>query len=115
MLQAQLSLHAQRVTVLTPMGLMGHAMWNTTESQTFNHRPAKDCFAYTVPEVQFQFRMHDYYMGEFFAFITLNVTYVLSRDVIELGCHHREFQEWPSSENISSQLRQFDPGGSAQD
>lgn len=93
MLQVQLLLHAQRVTVLTPMGLMGHATWNTTESQPFNHRPVKDCFAYTVPEVQFQLRMHDFYMGELFTFIALNVTYVPSRDVIKLGCHHGKFQE----------------------
>ena len=68
-------------------------MWNTTEPQPFNHISTRDCFAYTVPEVQFQFRMHDYYMGKLFTFIALNVTYVLSRDVIELGCHHRGFQE----------------------
>jgi hypothetical protein len=90
MLQVQLFLHAQLVTVLTPMGLMGHATWNTTEPQPFNH---KDCFAYTVPEVQFQFRMHDFYMGELFTFIRLNITYVPSRDVIKLGCHHGKFQE----------------------
>ena len=89
MLEVQLFLQAQRVTVLTPMGLMGHATWNTTEPQPFN----KNCFAYTVPEVQFQFRMHDFYMGELFIFIALNITYVPSRDVIKHGCHHGEFQE----------------------
>ena len=93
MLQVQLSLHAQRVTVLTPMGLMGHATWITSEPQPFDHRPVKDCFTYTVPEVQFQFRMHDYYMGKLFTFIVLNITHAPSRDVIELGCHHRKFQE----------------------
>lgn len=92
MLQAQLLLRARRVTVLTPIGLMGHAMWNTTEPQPFNDRLAQDCFAYTVPEVQFQFRMHDYFMGELFNFMALNVTYLLSRDVTKLGCHHWEFQ-----------------------
>ena len=90
MLQVQLSLHAQHVTVLTPMG---HTMWNTADPQPLNHRPVKDCFAYTVPEVQFQFRMHDYYMGELFTFMALNFTNVPSRDVIKLGCHHRKFQE----------------------
>lgn len=93
MLQVQLSLYAQRVTVLTPISLMGHTIQNTTGPQPFNHSPTKDCFAYTVPEVQFQFRMHDYYMGGLFTFIVLVVTYILSRDVIELGCRHREFQE----------------------
>jgi hypothetical protein len=90
MFQVQLSLHAQHVTVLT---LMGHAMWNAADPQSFNHRPVKDSFAYTVPEVQFQLRMHDYYMGELFTFIALNITNVPSRDVIKLGCHHRKFRE----------------------
>ena len=63
MLQVQLFLHVQQLTMLTPMGLMDHATWNTTEPQSFNR---KDCFAYTVPEFQLQFRVHDYYMGELF-------------------------------------------------
>ena len=70
MLQVQLFLHVQRLTVMTPMGLMGHATWNTSELQPFNR---KDCFAFTVPELQFQLRMHDFYMGELFTFIAINI------------------------------------------
>lgn len=90
MLQVQLFLHAQQLTTLTPMGLMGHTTWNATEPQPFNH---KDCFAYTVPELQFQLRVHDFFMGELSTFIVLNTTYVSSRYVIKLGCHHGKFQE----------------------
>ena len=111
MLQVQLFLHAQQLTTLTPMGLMGHTTWNATEPQPFNH---KDCFAYTVPELQFQLRVHDFFMGELSTFIVLNTTYVSSRYVIKLGCHHGKFQEWPSCEVLGSQL-QLDSGGSAQD
>ncbi|KAF8161147.1 hypothetical protein B0H34DRAFT_654233 [Crassisporium funariophilum] len=62
MLQAEISLSVKGGTIMLPIGLMGHALASSVERQRFSHGDPFDCFTLTVPEIQLQFRMHDYFM-----------------------------------------------------
>ncbi|KAF5386043.1 hypothetical protein D9615_002215 [Tricholomella constricta] len=59
MLQAEVQLYMQHGIVIMPAGLPGYS--STHDDETAN-AGIGECLIVTIPELQLQFRMHDYYM-----------------------------------------------------
>jgi len=60
MLQVELIVRAERSTILLPTSLVGSSAYTFDEEDTFNK-----AVSLSVPEIQLQLRLHDYYMGTY--------------------------------------------------
>jgi hypothetical protein len=58
MLQVELIVRAERSTILLPTSLVGSSAHTFDEEDTFNK-----AVSLSIPEIQLQLRLHDYYMG----------------------------------------------------
>jgi hypothetical protein len=61
MLQVELMLCVERGTLILPAGLPGHEASGDNEDRKVG---IGACVIVTVPEIQLQLRLHDYYMGK---------------------------------------------------
>jgi hypothetical protein len=64
MFQVEISLRIERAKILLPVGLIGCPTQNDPELDLLGPGADNGCISLKVPEVQMQFRIHDYYMGE---------------------------------------------------
>lgn len=84
MLQVELSVCVERGTVVLPAGLPGYEVSNDIKDMNIG---VGACVILTVPELQLQLRLHDYYMGKpFFTQDTETVTSLISRNVTKRRC-----------------------------
>ena len=60
MLQVELIVRAERSTLLLPTSLVGSSARTFDEEDTFNK-----AVSLSIPEIQLQLRLHDYYMGAY--------------------------------------------------
>ncbi|KAF8973209.1 hypothetical protein BDZ97DRAFT_665381 [Flammula alnicola] len=74
MLQVEISLRVKNAQVLQPIALIGSSSssQSSAEPGILDHGEVSNYVAMAVPEIQFQFRMHDYYMD-----ISLNLDTVI--------------------------------------
>lgn len=59
-MQVELTVVVDTADIILPAGLMGYEHGSNLNKSS---ESIGTCLALTVPEVQLQFRMHDYYMG----------------------------------------------------
>lgn len=58
MLQVEVTVLAERPTILMPTNLVGSSTHTFDEADTFHK-----AISLSIPEIQLQLRLHDYYMG----------------------------------------------------
>lgn len=63
MLQVEMAFRAISSKIILPIDLVGGAVQK--HSAKIDFPDESRCICMTIPEIQLQFRMHDYYMGEF--------------------------------------------------
>lgn len=70
--------------LLLPAGLPGYEIADPSQQAIPGDIGVGACVVVTLPELQLQFRLHDYYMGKFFVnirYLLLNVTSEMSLNV----------------------------------
>lgn len=60
MLEVEISVQAERPTILLPTSLIGASAHAFDDLNT-----SAKAVSFTIPEIQLQLRLHDYYMGMF--------------------------------------------------
>lgn len=63
MLQVEIALNLTNARILLPAGLPGYESANPAQHEAPSHVGVGACVILALPEVQLQFRLHDYYMG----------------------------------------------------
>jgi hypothetical protein len=63
MLEVQLLLRATDAQVVQPVALIGPSSITQASARTNIPAESRNCVILSVPEIQLQLRMHDYYMG----------------------------------------------------
>lgn len=93
MFQVEISLRIERAKILLPIGLIGCPNQNVPEPDLLGPGADNGCISLRVPEVQMQFRIHDYYMGELGVVHAerLIYLYLSFRNVLEHGYNYRQY------------------------
>ena len=63
MLQVEIAMNLTNGRILLPAGLPGYERVNPAQYETPSNVGVGACVILTLPELQLQFRLHDYYMG----------------------------------------------------
>ena len=87
MFQVEISLRVEQAKILLPTGLIGSPTQNISEPDLLGPGADSSCISLKVPEVQMQFRIHDYYMGKLGTVLVERLIhhYLYFRNVLEHG------------------------------
>jgi len=93
MFQVEISLRVERPKILLPIGLIGFTTQNIAEPDLLGPGADEGCISLRIPEVQMQFRIHDYYMGVLSAVLAERSIHICIyfRNVLEHGHNYRQY------------------------